>query len=250
MVRKAGDEAYLYIRRKVATGELAPGRAISEVSLAKKLGISRTPIREAIGQLAREGVLEQIPHRGAVVPKLSTQDIIELYELREALEIFAVGKAAHQPLRQADLDRLQSLNDVNMTFQDELQRLGKPELDPDQMHRYVTYDLAFHTLLIRLAANARLLKVVTETRELVRIFAIRRRGYTIPELADIHREHGDVVRGIVEQNPSSAIQAISDHIQLRQAESLDDLNHWESEASVRQTILRGTRTESLLPPTH
>jgi DNA-binding GntR family transcriptional regulator len=240
MIRKAREEAYFFIRHRIASGKLEPGRAISEVLLARKLGISRTPIREAIGQLAREGILEQTPHHRAVVVKLSREDITELYELREALEVYAVGKATRQTLRQADLDRLQSLNDANLTLRDELQRSGKPGLSQEQMHRFVTYDLAFHTLLLRLAANARLIKVANDTRLLVRIFAIRRCGYTIPELEGIHRQHCDVVRGIAEQNSPSAMHAISEHIQLRHVESLDDLNHWEAEASLRQTILGGT----------
>jgi DNA-binding GntR family transcriptional regulator len=237
MVRKARDEAYLYIRRKIASGELAAGRAISEVLLAKKLGISRTPIREAIGQLAGEGILEQSPYRRAVVVKLSSQDITELYELREALEIYAVGKATRRVLRPADLESLQTLNDANLTLRDELQRSGKAGLDREQMHRFVTYDLAFHTYLLRLAANARLLKVANDTRVLVQIFAIRRRGHTIAELENIHRGHHDVVRGIAEQNSPGAMQAISEHIQRSQTERLDDLNSWEVEASLRQNAL-------------
>jgi DNA-binding GntR family transcriptional regulator len=215
MTRKAGhrrhtpkssvrEGAYLHIQRKIASGELSAGHAISELSLAKELGISRTPIREALGQLAAEGLLEQSPNRRAVVVKLTRQDIIELYELREALEMYAVGKAARQRVRQADLDRLQSLNDAILTLRDELQRLGKSGLDREQMHRFVTYDLAFHTLLMRLASNARILKVVNETRVLVRIFAIRRQGHTVPLLEDIHRRHCEVVRAIAEQDPERA----------------------------------------------
>ena len=180
--------------------------------------------------------------------KLTRQDIIELYELREALEGYAVGKAARQLVRQGDLDRLQSLSDSILILRDELQRSGNPGLDPEQMHRFVTYDLAFHTILMRLAANDRLLKAVNETRVLVRIFSIRRRGYSIPELEDIHRRHSDIVAGIAEQNSASAMQAISDHIQLSQVERLDDFDHWELEASLRETMPRPIRKPSLLIP--
>ena len=114
------------------------------------------------------------------------------------------------------------------------------------MHRFVTYDLAFHALLMRLTANGRLLKVVNETRVLVRIFAIRRRGYTILELEDIHRRHCDIVRGIAEQNPANAMRAIAEHIQLSQIERLDDFDHWELEASLRETIPRPLRNDALL----
>jgi DNA-binding GntR family transcriptional regulator len=80
-------KAYLHIQRKIAAGELPTGSALSELALAKGLGSSLTPIREAIGQLVAEGFLEQTPNRGAVVVQLTRQDIVELYELREALEV-------------------------------------------------------------------------------------------------------------------------------------------------------------------
>jgi DNA-binding GntR family transcriptional regulator len=244
----ARERAYHHIQRIIASGELAAGQAISELSLAQDLGISRTPIREALAQLAAEGILEQSPNRKAVVVKLSRQDIIELYELREALELYAVGKAARQPLRQASLDNLQSLNDAILTLRDELEGAGKAGLDAEQMRRFANYDLAFHTLLMRLATNARLLKVVNETRVLVRIFAIRRRGYTIPELEDIHHRHCDVARAIAEQDCPRAMQAVSEHIQLSQVERLDDYDQWELEASLRETFPIPLRTESLLAP--
>jgi len=75
--RKRGDQsirerAYIYIQRKIASGELRPGRSVSELALSKELGSSRTPIREAIGQLVAEGLLEQVHNRGAVVVQAYT----------------------------------------------------------------------------------------------------------------------------------------------------------------------------------
>lgn len=240
------ERAYLHIQRKIASGELSAGQAISELSLAKELGISRTPIREALGQLAAEGLLEQSPNRRAVVVKLTRQDTIELYELREALEVYAVGKAARQLLRRADLDKLQSLTDAILTLKDELDRSGKSGLDQEQMHRFVAYDLGFHTLLMRLATNPRILKVVNETRLLTRIFAIRRQGHTGSLLEDIHRRHSEVVRAIAEQDPQRAMRAISEHIQVSLRERLDDFDHWEIEASLRETIPATIRKEAFL----
>jgi len=242
----ARERAYLRIQRKIASGELSAGHAISELSLAKELGISRTPIREALGQLAAEGLLEQSPNRRAVVIKLTRQDIIELYELREALEIYAVGKAARRPVQRADLDRLQNQTDAILTLKEELDRSGKSELDREQMQRFVAYDLGFHMLLMRLAANGRILKVMNETRLLIRIFAIRRQGHTGPLLEEIHRRHSEVVRAIAEQDSQRAMRVISEHIQLSLRERLDDLDHWEIEASLRETIPKTIREEALL----
>jgi DNA-binding GntR family transcriptional regulator len=230
------ERAYLHVRRKIASGELGPGDTISELPIAKELGVSRTPIREALGQLAAEGILEQSPNRRAVVARLTRQDIIDLYELREALEMFAVGKAARQPVRQADLDRLQGLTDAILTLKDELERSGKPELDGEQMRRFVAYDLGFHTHLMRLAANARILKVVNETRLLIRIFAMRRRGHTVSLLEDIHRRHSEVVDAVAKRDSERATHAISEHIQISQRERLDDFDQWEIENSLHESL--------------
>jgi len=116
------EKAYLLIQRKIASGELRAGSAISELALARELGSSRTPIREAIGQLVAEGLLDQTPNRGAVVKKLTRQDIVDLFELREALEVYAVAKAARQAPRVTDIERLQSLADEILPLQEELKR--------------------------------------------------------------------------------------------------------------------------------
>jgi len=232
------ETAYLHIQRKIASGELGSGHAISELALAKELGISRTPIREALRQLAAEGILENSPNRGAVVSRLTRQDIVELYELREALEVYAVGKAARQPPQQADLERLHALTDAILALRDELARTGKSELDEEQMHRFVNYDLGTHMLLMRMAANARIQRVVNDTRLLIRIFAMPRRGHTQALLEDIHRRHSEVVRAIAEQDEQHAMRSISEHIQVSMRERLADFDHWDIEASLQQFLER------------
>ena len=94
------ERAYLHIQQLLLSGKLEAGSSVSEQMLAKDLGSSRTPIREAMNQLAAEGLLEPSPNGGMIVTQLGREDIIELYELREALEVYAVGKdAGFEPLR-------------------------------------------------------------------------------------------------------------------------------------------------------
>ena len=136
-----------------------------------------------------------------------------MYELREALEVYAVGKAAAQRIGRRELDRLQELADSISDFKIELQRSGSSALNPEQMHRLRTYDLSFHTLLVHAAATTRILKVFNETRLLTRIFSIHRDGHTIPVLDQIHRQHYEVVRCVAGQNREGAMRALSAHIQ-------------------------------------
>jgi DNA-binding GntR family transcriptional regulator len=88
--RSIRERAYGYIQQKIINGDYPAGRAISELALSKELGSSRTPIREAIGQLVAEGLVELIPNRGAVVAQFGRNDVLELFELREALEVYGV----------------------------------------------------------------------------------------------------------------------------------------------------------------
>ena len=118
--KSARERACLLIQQKIARGELCPGSAVSEVPLAKELGSSRTPVREALGQLVAEGFLEQTPNRGTIVVQLRRQDIIDLYELREALEVYTVNKAARQKNTPQDLKRLKRLADEILGLQGEL----------------------------------------------------------------------------------------------------------------------------------
>ena len=228
------ESAYLHIQQKIASGGLGPGGAITELGLANELGISRTPIREALSRLTAEGILEQTPNRGAIVARLTRQDIIELYELREALEVYAVQKAARQSPQQADLNKLRELNDAIFALKEDLARSGKSELDEEQMRRFVNYDLGTHMLLMRMAANARMQRVVNETRLLIRIFAMPRRGHNLELLESVHEHHAAIARAITKRDVQAAGRSVSKHIQVSMAERLADFDSRELEASLQK----------------
>jgi len=200
--------------------------------------MSRSPIREALGQLAAEGILEQSPNRGTVVVRLTRRDIVELYELREALEVYAVGKAASQPPPRADLSKLQALTDAILGLRDELDRSGESELNAEQMQRFVNYDLGTHMLLMRMSANARIQRIVSETRLLIRIFAMPRRGHTKSLLEDIHSQHSEILRAITAQDRERAMSAVSRHIQVSMHERLEDFDHHEIDTSLQKYLDR------------
>jgi DNA-binding GntR family transcriptional regulator len=230
------ERAYALIQQKIARGDLNPGSAVSEIALAKELGSSRTPIREAMGQLVAGGLLEQTPNRGAVVVQLRRQDIIDLYELREALEVYAMGKVAQRTNSEQEMARLSELVDGLATLEHELISSDKSEMDTAQMQRFIAYDLGFHTSLVRMAANARILKLVQETRLLIRIFAIHRRGHDPKLLREIHNQHKEMLRAVMERNGQRAVQLLSAHIQTSLRERLDDFDNWEHETSMRNSL--------------
>ena len=230
------ERAYAYIQRKIASGELKPEVPISELVLAEELKMSRTPIREALSQLVAEGLLDQTPNRGTLVVQLGRQGIVDLYELREALEVYSARKAAQLPLRSIDLQRWQDLSDEIRHLKSELEKSGKTTLNAEQMHRFVASDLSFHNMLMRMAANGRILKVVNETRLLIRIFAIRRPGYDAATLERIHQQHDAIIQAVTGHDLEPATQLLTDHIRTSLEESLDAYDLWEQEISLQKSI--------------
>lgn len=223
-------KAYQLIQHKITTGQLRAGTLLSELALAHELGSSRTPIREAAGQLLAEGLLELSPGGGLVVTQLTRQAIVDLYELREALEVFAVGRAARDGVRDADKERLESLLDETQVLLKELKNSGSPELNAEQMKRFSVADLGFHALLIRLAANARILKVVNDTRLMMRVFAIQRSGHRKDELERIHKHHRAILDAVLKRDPEGARRLLAEHIQASANERLEEFDRWERES--------------------
>jgi DNA-binding GntR family transcriptional regulator len=230
------QKAYLHIQRQVATGQLKAGTAISEVELAKELGSSRTPIREAIGQLIAEGLLEQSPTGGTLVVQLTREDIVELYELREALEVYEVGKIVRMGLRREDADHLQAqVNDL-LLLKEELEISGAHALDAAQMNRFIAHDLNFHAMLMSMAQNSRIQKVVNDTRLLIRIFACYRRGHASALIEQIHHEHQDLLDAMVNNDRDRAMQLIAEHVRTSLRERLEDFDFGKREASLRASV--------------
>jgi DNA-binding GntR family transcriptional regulator len=231
------QRAYLCIQRKIATGELAPGSAISELDLATELDSSRTPIREAISQLVAEGLLELSQGGGVVVMQLTRENIIDLYELREALEMYAVGKVARLGLmRAAEREQLEKHVDAILALKDELLKSGEATLSAEQMNRFLAADFSFHTRLISLSQNARIHKVMNETRLLMRIFSMRRQGHDVEALDRIYQQHHELIDAIARQDGPATVRIISDHIQRSQQERLEEFDRHKREASIRNSI--------------
>ncbi|MGN6244883.1 MAG: GntR family transcriptional regulator [Motilibacteraceae bacterium] len=107
MVR-ATDEAYESLRASILGGEVAPGERLGEVELAEQLGVSRTPVREALRRLAADGLVEVLPNRGARVAQWTTEDLEEIYDLRAMLESHGAARAAER-IEDAELPELRRL---------------------------------------------------------------------------------------------------------------------------------------------
>src|SRR5690606_31788629 len=135
------QRAYQFLREKLIAGELNPGSRLSDLALAKEIGMSRTPVREAINQLASEDLVELVPHNGAFVKVPDEREVEELYDLRQLLETFAVERAAAQ-IGAENLQRLESLIESMDEIIAELAVLGEEKPPAEIRRRWVMTDYA------------------------------------------------------------------------------------------------------------
>jgi DNA-binding GntR family transcriptional regulator len=167
------QHAYQVIRDKLLTGVVKPGSRLSDDVLAREMGISRSPVREAISQLASEGLVEHRPRSGAYVKQPDPRELSDLFEIRQSLERYAARKAA-QHMSPEGVSRLVQLCDEMRGFVRECRASATKTATPDLVRRFLRNDLAFHTIILDASGNSRLTKLVTDFKLLTQIFAFTR----------------------------------------------------------------------------
>lgn len=230
------EKAYVYLRGQLLSGELAPGATISEASIARQMGNSRGPLREAVRRLTAEGFLRQAPSGGTAVVEFSRRDVAELYDLREALEVYAAGRAAEHGLRPAELETIERLVADIILLRDELRASGEHYLNGEAMRRFIRTDLQFHSRIVRAAENSRILKTVADTRVLINIFAMRRKGHDQEQLTEIHRYHSAVLTAIAARNAAEAMRLLGEHIRLSKEERLKEFEERDREMALGDVL--------------
>jgi DNA-binding GntR family transcriptional regulator len=154
------DQALAAIRQALITGQIVPGVVYSAASLAAELGVSNSPVREAMLALVDDGLMEAVPNRGYRAVTLTEADLAEIAELRVLLEIPAVGLAAEIGLG----DRLEELS--------ELVRVIEQSVAAGDLSRDLDADRRFHLLLIGACGNRRLTGIVARLRDQTRLYGL------------------------------------------------------------------------------
>ena len=147
------DVVFKTLREAILKGDLAPGERLMEIKLANQLGVSRTPIREAIRKLELEGLVVMVPRKGAEVAKITEKDLREVLEVRASLEELAISLACE---RITD-EKIAELKDALEQFRTVIK--GKDVTKIAQM------DVAFHDVIFEATQNARLVQMVNNLRE-------------------------------------------------------------------------------------
>lgn len=151
------DEIAAAIRKRIMSGQIPIGAQMRQAELATELGVSRTPVREALRQLHTSGLIEVVPNRGAVVRVPSPWEVRDAYEVRAELEGLACERAVSR-INDAELDELRA---ANQSMRDEVAK-AKTRGPVDSEPPTVEYNDAFHTLIHRVADNEWLTREINE----------------------------------------------------------------------------------------
>lgn len=212
--------AYGHIQAKILSGQLHPGSVVSEQSIAGELGMSRTPVREAIRHLEREGMLDPVPRYGTVVRDIDRRDLADLFDLREALEPFAVARAAGHLTRE-DVASLTGFCQEIRALAATLGRARERALDAEGMRRLLAADMGFHLTIMRAAGNSRLLKIVSDSRLLVGVLGARRQEHTREVLLRTCKEHDAILRAASAGDARAAARLMAQHIRSSRVQALE-----------------------------
>ncbi len=191
------SRAYEQLREEIIQGALLPGEPLYEIHLAERLGMSRTPIREALKLLTRDGYLQELPSRGYAVPRRSLDDLREFFELREVLEASATRYAAMRATTAeiAELERL-------------CVRYEREKKD----EKWAQHGHDFHSLLIKAARNSRLetmldslnAQIVLSRRTVAQADALRRQ-------AAVH-DHRAIFEAVKARDAARAQTLAAEHV--------------------------------------
>ena len=193
------DVVFNTLRQAILRGELKPGERLMEIQLANKLGVSRTPIRDAIRKLELEGLVLMIPRKGAEVAEITEKNMLDVLEVRRALEELAVKLACERITE----EEIQELKDAADAFQ--------KILSEKDITKIAEADEAFHDVIFKSTGNDRLIQLLNSLREQMyryRLEYLKREEYH-PQLLE---EHQQIIDRITRKDQSEAAELIDRHI--------------------------------------
>lgn len=225
-------QAYRHVQRKILSGEIPPGGKVSEQAIAEELGISRTPVRSALAELESEGLLEQVPRYGTIVRRADRRDLVDLFDLRRALESFAAEMAA--PIITAeDLSILDGLCD-RMYEQIEQVQSAQRELDDDQiLSRFVDADMEFHLVILRSTGNRRLMQSVAGSRLLSECGRHARQRPRIVLLSEAWQGHRRILAALKAGDAEAARKEMAEHIEFSKTNALRVFDRLQAEGDAK-----------------
>ncbi|MDK2801702.1 MAG: hypothetical protein PWP27_2483 [Clostridiales bacterium] len=193
------DVIFNTLRQAIIMGELKPGERLMEIQLAEKMGVSRTPVREAIRKLELEGLVVMIPRKGAHVAELSIKDIMDVLEVRSSLDGLASALAAKRITK----DELKELKNIVNQFAQYIEK--------NNVQGLIKKDVEFHEMIYRASRNEKLIQISTNLKEQIHRFrVVYLKDYSSP--SELMKEHSNIYQAIEKQDSELAEELASIHI--------------------------------------
>lgn len=190
---------YEELKMRILKGEIAPGQRLMEVETSEELGVSRTPVREAIKKLEKEGLVVVEPRKGTYAAQISDSDLIEILEVRESLEALAAQYAVKR-MKQAQKEKLNSVANKY-----------KKAVEEGKLPAMIKFDTEFHRILVEGSNNKTLINLIEQLQELLLRF--RYLYYDNAKRAEQNPpEHQRIVDAVMSGNESEAYAATMAHI--------------------------------------
>lgn len=220
------QDVYRLIKQQIVTCQLLPGMPLQEQELSESLEVSRTPVREALRLLAKEGLVELRAHRGARVAQLSRQDLMDAYEVRGWVEPLAAAKVA-ATVDGATLERLEAT--VN--------RIPEDPVTHEEANLALQADLEFHRLIVEATGNRLLIQILEDARAIT-----ERAAFFVPpgRYHQSKEEHRAVLEAFRKRDSQAAERAMRAHIEAASSRMLLLSNHRFPLGSPIQGALAGS----------
>lgn len=208
------DVVFNTLRQAILKGELAPGERLMEIQLAEKLGVSRTPIREAIRKLELEGLVLMIPRKGAEVAKISEKSLKDVLEVRRSLEELAIELAC------------QRISDTDMEDMDAAQEAFRDAIAKGDAMEIAETDEAYHDVIYNCTRNTRLVQILNNLRE--QMYRFRLEYIKDEDKRQILLiEHEKILKALRSRHVAEARAAVREHIDNQEITVLKKLKEQE-----------------------
>lgn len=192
--------AYGAIHDSILSGQLTVDIVYKEKNLAEDLGISRTPVREALLALSSEGLITFLPRKGLVVNKFSTQDVEEIFEIRESIELASVKKICRN---HASLD----FSQLRSCFEDQKRSIRR-QLGENE---FMNLDRDFHMAISELVGNSRLVSIMNNVRDKVHLMGVRALS-SEGRMEEVIDEHEKILEAVENGRAEEALALMEYHL--------------------------------------
>lgn len=196
------EQAYQAIKQRIVGGDFGPGTQLNIDALARELGVSNSPVREALRRLENERWVETIPFRGAFVRPLDRAELAELYELREMLELAALRKVMPHP----PAEGLEQLENALAEI-----RAAVRKSDPVA---YLVADTRFHQAIVDMAHNKRLSEMYATLVEQGKCFMLGRGPESMARYRKGREQHGIIFDALRQGDGKRAVRLLEEHLRI------------------------------------